>query len=257
MRAPAVAILGLGRGVGIACARRFAEAKWSVIIVDGDQKNLDRAEDDLGELCHYLHEDQSTRLGLKNALAGTLEQCDGVDLVLHIPPLPEPALLDDLDLSRFARDLTATATTSLMAAQIFGREMVSEIEAHELNTERPPYSKSFLQILSRAAISADTGYVSQSVTQGAVLSVMKAIAVEFTDMPIRSNAIVATRPRSEDTEVWLRHRTPLGRSAKAREIADAAFFLASSEASYITGHALVLDGGRSVLNGLVGDPGAD
>ena len=253
MRAPSVVILGLGRGVGIACARRFAEAKWSVVIVDGEQKTLDRAKDDLGDLAHYLHEDQRTRLGLKNALAGTLEQSDGVDLVLHVPPLSDMCPLDDLDIETFSKDLAATATTSLLAAQIFGREMVSEIEAHELNTERPPYPKSFLQILSRAAISSDPGGISQSITQGAVLAVMKSLALEFTGTAIRSNAIVATRPRSEETEPWLRNRTPLGRSAKAREIADAAYFLGSSESSYITGHALVLDGGRSVLNGVLGD----
>ena len=81
MRAPAIVILGLGKGVGASCARKFAESGWSVMIVEDDQKALARASDDLGDLASYLSENQSTRLGLKNALSGMLEQFDGVDVV--------------------------------------------------------------------------------------------------------------------------------------------------------------------------------
>lgn len=251
MRAPAIVILGLGRGVGASCARKFAEADWSVMIVDGDQKALSRAKDDLGDLASYLSENQSTRLGLKNALSGTLEQFEGVDVVLNIPPISEPVGMDDLTLERVSQDLKETATTALMAGQVFGREMVEELRAHEDNAERIPYKKSFIQLLSRAAIGANPGSPLQTVTQGAVLSVMKALAIEYAPWKIRSNAIVAVRPHSEQTEPWLKQRTPLRRAARASEIADAAYFLASSEGSYVNGHALELDGGRGALNGIL------
>ena len=251
MRDPVVAILGLGKGAGITCARKFAEFGWSVMIIDGDQKVLDRAEDDLGELVCYLHEDQTTRLGLKNALSGTLEQFDGVDVLLNIPPIMDPVGLDELTLDRVSQDLKATASTALMAAQVFGREMIREIKERDENADRLPYKKSFIQLLSRAAVSVDGGAPLQTVTQGAVLSVMKSLVVEFAPYKIRSNAIVATRPHATETEPWLKQRTPLGRAARASEIAEAAYYLASAEAAYINGHALELDGGRSVLNGLI------
>ena len=249
MRAPAIVILGLGKGVGASCARKFAESGWSVMIVEDDQKALARAKDDLGDLASYLSENQSTRLGLKNALSGMLEQFDGVDVVLNIPPLSDPIDMDDLTLERVTQELKQTTTTALMAGQVFGREMVAELRAHEDNAERVPYKKSFIQLLSRAAIAGNPGSALNTVTQGSVLSVMKALALEYAPYKIRSNAIVAVRPHSEETESWLKERTPLKRAARASEIAEAAYYLASSEGAYVNGHALELDGGRGVLNG--------
>ena len=253
MRAPCVVILGLGRGVGLASARRFAESGWSVMIVDKDRKQLARGQDDLGELAQFLHEDQATKLGLKNALSGTLEQFDGVDVVLQIPPVPEPTSLLDIKVEDIESGLAVSARSAVMAGQVFGSEMVREIREHELATERPPYPKSFIYLLGRSALSAEAGSPAQTVMHGAVHSVMKTLAVELAPWSIRSNAVVATRGSSTEKEDWLKKRTPLGRSARAQEIADAAFFLASPQASYIIGHTLVLDGGRSALTGMMKD----
>lgn len=256
MRPPSVVILGLGRGSGLACARRFAEAGWSVTIVDGNHKILGNAQHDLGKLANYLHEDQTTRLGLKNALSGTLEQFDGIDVVMHIPPLPDDAVLEDVDMAQFAKDLEQTTLTAFMAGQIFGNEMIREIREHEANTEKPPYPKSFLQILTMHAKIGDPGAPARFVTQSSVLSVMKALALELAPYGIRSNAVVSARPINEAADGWIKQRTPLGRTAKAREIADTAFFAASAEAGFMTGNSLVLDGGRSLLNGLFKEPDA-
>ena len=249
MRAPCIVLLGLGRGVGLSCARRFAEAKWSVMVVDGDHKSLARAESDLGDLCQYLHEDQHTRLGLKNALAGTLEQFDGVDVVLSIPPIPEASPLEDITAGDIQTLMQKSVISSLMAARIFSAEMIRELEVEGEQVERRPHDKSFISILSRAAVSSDPGHLMASVTQGAILSATRALAIELAPHRIRSNAVVAVRPRAETLEPWLKERTPLGRSARPLEIADTAYFLASSESRYITGQGIELDGGRSMLNG--------
>jgi NAD(P)-dependent dehydrogenase (short-subunit alcohol dehydrogenase family) len=252
MRAPCVVMLGLGQGVGLACARKFAESKWSVMIVDGDQKNLDRAEKDLGEFAHYLHEDQFTRLGLKNALSGTLEQFEGVDVVLNIPPIPAQTALEDMTIELMSSLFQKGAMTSLLAAKVFAAEMKRELAWEDEQLERPQYDKSFITILSRAAVSSDEHELAASVAQGAVFSTVKALSIELAPYKIRSNAMIAIRPRAEDNEPWIKARTPLGRSSRPGELADTAFFLASPEARFITGQGLVLDGGRSYLNGMMG-----
>lgn len=251
MRPPSVVILGIGRGTGLACAHRFADAGWSVMVVDGQRKTLDHAEGDLGKQACYLHEDQTTKLGLKNALSGTLEQFDGVDAVLHVPAFPDAGALTEMDMSKFSDALQKTTLAAMMAGQVFGAEMIREIKEHESNTERPPHPKSFLQILSIAASRSDPGEAALSVTHGSLLSVMRALSVEFAPYSIRSNAVVANRPRSSQIKPWVKERTPLGRNAKAKEVADAALFASSSSASFVTGQALVVDGGRSVLNGVM------
>ena len=244
-------LLGLGQGVGLACARKFAEAKWSVMIVDGDQKTLDRAEKDLGELSCYLHEDQYTPLGLKNALSGTLEQYDGVDVVINVPPLPEDAELQDLTVERLNALYKKGAMSFLLAAKTFSAEMIREIIWAEEQVERVVHPKSFLSILSRAAIATDHGKLFTSAAQGAVLAAVKALALELSPNGIRSNALISVRPRTEKTEPWLPQRTPLGRSARPPEIAETAYFLSSAHAGYITGQGIEMDGGRGVLNGVL------
>lgn len=251
MRAPCAVLLGLGQGSGLACARRFAEAKWSVMIVDGNQKSLDRAENDLGELCHYLHEDQHTRLGLKNALAGTLEQFNGVDVVISVPPLPENLPLQEMTIEALTALYQKGAMSYLLAAKVFSAEMIRELNWSDEHVERPVHVKSFLTILSRAAVSSDPGGLMSSASQGATLAAVKSLAIDLAPHRIRSNAVISVRPRAEAAEDWLKSRTPLGRSSKPDELADAAFFLASHQAKFITGQGLELDGGRSYLNGVI------
>ncbi len=251
MRAPCMVMLGVGQSAGLACARRFAESKWSVMIVDGDQKNLDRAENDLGGLCNYLHEDQYTRLGLKNALAGTLDEFDGVDCVLKIPPFPEPSALADLTLEEMKSIYHKGAISTLLAAKTFSTEMIREIEWESEQVERPSYDKSFVTVLSRLAITSDYDRLTASLSHGAILAAIKSLSIELAPHRIRSNAVVTVRPRAEGDDDWLVSRTPLGRSPRPDELADIAFFLASREARFMTGQTVELDGGRSMLNGVV------
>jgi Dehydrogenases with different specificities (related to short-chain alcohol dehydrogenases) len=253
MRSPCMVMLGVGQVAGLACARRFAETKWSVMIVDGDQKNLDRAEKELGDLCSYLHEDQHTKLGLKNGLAGTIDEYDGVDCVVTIPPLPDTETLQDMTLDAMKALYHKGAISMLMAAKTFSQEMIREIEWEADQVERPVNDKSFVTILSRLAIASDYDRMTTSVSHGAVLSVMKALAIELAPYRIRSNSVLALRPRAEGEDNWLASRTPLARSPRPDELANMAYFLASPEARFITGQTIELDGGRSVLNGVVPD----
>jgi NAD(P)-dependent dehydrogenase (short-subunit alcohol dehydrogenase family) len=80
---------------------------------------------------------------------------------------------------------------------------------------------------------------------------MKAGALELAEHAIRVNAVVAIRPREERSETWTARRVPLGRAALADEIAEAARYIASPQAAYLTGQSLILDGGRSTLSGLL------
>lgn len=250
MRSPCIVLLGLGQSVGLTCARRFVDDKWSVVIVDGNQKNIDRAQRDLGDKCHYLHEDHTTRLGLKNALSGTLERFDGVETVLSIPSIPEDVSLADMSVEYMDTLFQSGGKATLMAAKVFAQEMIREVRIENDDVERPVFDKSFLTILSYAALLSDQGRLGAAISQSTILSVVKSLSVELSEYKIRSNAVVSIRPRAEEEEDWLKQRTPLQRSAKPSEIAEAAFYLSSPKARFITGQSITIDGGRSVLNGV-------
>jgi len=92
-------------------------------------------------------------------------------------------------------------------------------------------------------------------TKAAVVSMTKTLAVELASSGIRVNAIapglVNTRfaaaiVQNQDLAELEAKRTPMGRYAQPDEIAGAALFLASDAASFVTGHTLVVDGGRTI-----------
>jgi NAD(P)-dependent dehydrogenase (short-subunit alcohol dehydrogenase family) len=106
-----------------------------------------------------------------------------------------------------------------------------------------------------ALMGAATSQIAYTASKGAVLSMSRELAVQFARQGIRVNALcpgpvetpLLMRLFSETPGAYERRRVhlPMGRLAKAREIANAALFLASSESSYVNGSTFLVDGGLS------------
>jgi NAD(P)-dependent dehydrogenase (short-subunit alcohol dehydrogenase family) len=104
-----------------------------------------------------------------------------------------------------------------------------------------------------ALLGAATSQIAYTASKGAVLSMSRELAVEFARRNVRVNAIcpgpvetpLLMRLFESDPEAYERRRVhiPLGRLAQPREIAQGALFLASDDASYVTGSVFVVDGG--------------
>ena len=104
-----------------------------------------------------------------------------------------------------------------------------------------------------ALMGAATSQISYTASKGAVLSMSRELAVEFARRGVRVNALcpgpvetpLLRHLFSGDPAAYERRRVhlPMGRLAQAREIAQGALFLASDDASYVTGSTFVVDGG--------------
>src|SRR5229473_2945623 len=104
-----------------------------------------------------------------------------------------------------------------------------------------------------AVLGAATSQISYTASKGAVLSLSRELAVQFARQGVRVNALcpgpvetpLLLRLFNEDPGAYQRRRVhlPMGRLAKAREIANAALFLASDESSYVNGATFLVDGG--------------
>ena len=118
-------------------------------------------------------------------------------------------------------------------------------------------------IVNNASINGIRGNYSlaaYSASKGAVLAMTRSLALEFAHKNIRANSIcagtiedtglvqrrLAAAPDPEELYQALVAKHPLGRLGRANEVANAALFLASDEASFITGATLPVDGGRSI-----------
>src|SRR6266566_4798137 len=104
-----------------------------------------------------------------------------------------------------------------------------------------------------AILGAATSQIAYTASKGAVLSMSRELAVQFARQGVRVNALcpgpvetpLLMRIFNEDPTAYQRRRVhlPMGRLAKAREIANAALFLASDESSYVNGATFMVDGG--------------
>ncbi|MEE9380762.1 MAG: SDR family oxidoreductase [Hyphomonadaceae bacterium] len=251
MDKPVTAVLGLGRDVGAAIARRLTEAGHDIMIADADQAKIDEAVDGLTREAATHHGDLHTRLGLRNCLATALEAYGRIDNVVIVPPIPKPSDLMGLDMEGFDKALARSSRGAVLALRIFSEHFASQEDLPGAAIERARQKGTITFILKLTAQFSNPGQFTESVTQHAILGVMRAGAVELATSDVRCNAVVAIRPRAEEDEPWVRTRTPLRRAATADEIADAAIYLASPESAIITGQTLVLDGGRSVLGGVL------
>lgn len=251
MSAPVTAIIGLGREVGTAIARRFDESGHKLMIADPNAAKLEKALSNLTDTTVSHHCDLHTTLGLRNCLAATLEAHGRVDNVLFIPPIPKAASLADLEMERMDKSLARSTRGAILALRIFSQQFIAQQDEPSPTLERIRQNGTFTFILSLASRQGNPGQFSETVTQNAVLGVMRAGALELASHSIRCNAVTALRPRAEANEPWVKTRTPLGRAALADEIADAALYLASPQAAIVTGEALTLDGGRMALGGVL------
>jgi NAD(P)-dependent dehydrogenase (short-subunit alcohol dehydrogenase family) len=251
MGEPVTLVLGLGREVGDAVARTFMEAGHRVLVADASDERLESARDALGDEVATYHGELHSRLGLRNAITAALEAYGRIDNAVIIPEIEEGDHLLDFAQEKFEKALARSARGAALGLRVIAERLLEQEDLPQAGVERIPQKGTITFVLGYAAIASMPGRFTESVGQHAILGVMKAGALELAEHAIRVNAVVAIRPREERTESWTSRRVPLGRAALADEIAEAARYIASPQAAYLTGQSLILDGGRSTLSGVL------
>ncbi|MGH1420814.1 MAG: SDR family NAD(P)-dependent oxidoreductase [Hyphomonas sp.] len=248
MEQPVTAILGLGREVGDAVARRFSEQGHRVVAADPRVKRLEGARASLSDKVVLHHSELHTRLGLRNVMSAADEAFGRINNIVVIPEISESDALVELSIEKFDKAMASSVRAAVLLLSAFSDRLA---QLSDEDIDRPSQQGTVTFILDYLAKGAMPGQFTASVTQSAILSVVRAGALELAERGIRVNAIAAIRPRELRTQEFTTARTPLGRAALADEIADAARFLSSPEAAFITGETLTLDGGRSTLSGIL------
>jgi NAD(P)-dependent dehydrogenase (short-subunit alcohol dehydrogenase family) len=234
-------ITGAAQGIGQGIAVRLACEKMKVVIADKDPQNL-----------------ASTVASLRQLGATVLD---------FLGDLSQPEVIQDL----FEQTLATFHSIHLLinnAANIQRGRLLNEQEAlldHQLATNiRGPYLCSYhaakwmksngggniIHISSVGALRAHENGLPYDLTKGAINAMTRAMAIDLSEYHIRVNAIA---PGVTHTYRWLNadhpaiqavsERIPLRRFGTVADISSMAAFLASSEASYITGQILYVDGG--------------
>ncbi|MCU0804298.1 MAG: SDR family oxidoreductase [Burkholderiales bacterium] len=244
-------VTGAGSGFGAGIARRFAAEGASVVVNDIDAAAAGRVAKEIGDAggaATALRADVAASADWAAMVAATVERYGQLDIVVNNAGWThrnKPFL--EVTEAEFDRVYAINVKSIYLAAQ------------HAVPVFRRRGGGSFVNIASTAGIRPRPGLTVYNSSKGAVITMSKSMAAEFGPDRIRVNCINpvfsdATALSAEfaggdlTSEVKARFLAtiPLGRFSTPLDIANAALFLASDEAAFVTGACLEVDGGRCV-----------
>lgn len=245
-------ITGGAGGIGRAIAERFLRDGVRVIVADLDSSKGEETAAALSKLgtARFIKADISNRLDVHNMLAAALEDFGDVDILVNSAGIIHKADFIDLREDDFDRVLRVNLKGPFLAAQGIARYMIEKVG----NGGSPG---TIINMSSVQAIITMPDQTAYAASKGGIEQLTKAMALSLAPHGIRVNAIgpgsIATEMLTaavgdEGARDLLLSRTPLGRIGEPAEIASIAAFLASDDASYITGQTIYADGGRLALN---------
>jgi glucose 1-dehydrogenase len=251
-------VTGGARGIGLAVARRFLAEGARVTIADVDSLAGDAAQRALGPGCRFVAGDVGDVGDAAKLVTETLSAFGNLDILVNNAGIVHSADFLDIAEADFDRVLRVNLKGAFLVGQAAARQMVAQVKAG-----RAPGA--IVNMSSINAVVAIPNQVPYCVAKGGLAQLTKVMALSLAPHGIRVNAIgpgsimtdilkaVANDRQAMDKILM---RTPLGRIADPDEIAAVAVFLASSEASYISGETVYADGGRLALNYTVALPQA-
>jgi glucose 1-dehydrogenase len=241
-------ITGGSRGIGLAIAERFCAEGAKVCIAD--------ILDDTGEAearrlkCHYVHCDIAELGDIKRAVEQTVAKSGSIDILVNNAAISIAKDFLDITEEDFDRVISINLRGAFLMTQACARQMVKQVKL----SRKPGAIVNISSVNDTLAIPAIAPY---TISKGGVKQLTSVAALALAGYGIRVNAI---GPGSINTDMLktvvndpsamqrILSRTPLGRIGEPYEIASIAAFLASDEASYISGQVIYADGGRMPLN---------
>jgi 3-oxoacyl-[acyl-carrier protein] reductase len=237
-------VIGAARGIGAAIAERFVEEGAKIIIADTEEEAGRATAEHLQS--YFIATDIRQKPEVERAVNAAVTTYGGLDIIVQNAGIYPWTLIENIEPEEWDNVLAVNLKGTYLAA----RAALPVMKAK--NYGRMIFTSS---ITGPRVTSSGHGHYSAS--KAGINGFIKAAALEFSGYGITVNGI---EPGNILTEGMKMHRSPafirsmeeavpLGRLGTPRDIANAALFLASDEASYITGTTIIVDGGQTLPEG--------
>lgn len=251
-------VTGAANGVGLAIARHFVSQGANVVFADMDEKRL-KAEvgkvADEDSPARYFAGDLREKLNIANLLSLTLDAFDRVDILVNAARqvmVTDPMDGDDDTVEMLMQQ---NVIAGLRLSQLIAKRMIKQ------GAEGPADALQVGSIINLSSIAARRTHpelMGYSIAAAASEQMTRSMALALAPERIRVNAVAfgsvmsASLKRSlkehEELRDQITETTPLGRIARASELANTVQYLASDASSFVTGSVVTVDGGRTVLD---------
>ena len=237
-------VAGGGRGLGEATCRRYAREGAIVVVADLDKglaEGVARKIEDAGGRASAVAMDVTRRPDVEALVASTVADHGRIDVMAVFAGVAMFGPAMDCTDEVWQRQLDVNVTGTFLCVQVAARRMIEQ------------KSGRIITVSSVMGQRSGDRRMSYGTTKGAVIALTKHMSGEIAPHGVTINSIA---PGPVKTELWLAANPdvaaaesgylgniPMGRLGQPEDIANAAFMLASDDASFITGHVLNVDGG--------------
>src|SRR5256714_2422719 len=238
----AAIVTGAGRGIGHAIALQFAAEGARVACVSRSEENAKRTADEINILRadaakHYAV-DVADHSAVQEVGAQILSDFTKIDILVNNAGVTR----DGLAMRMSIEDWDTVINTNLRGAFNFTQAIVRAMIKQR--------SGRIINITSVIGLIGNAGQANYAASKAGLIGFTKSLARELASRNITVNAIAPgfittdmTKSLSDEVKQNLQSKIPLGKTGTPEDIANAVAFLASAEASYITGQVLCVDGG--------------
>ncbi len=234
-------VTGAARGIGRACAEELAAEGAHVIVADVERESGERVAADIEGI--FVRCDVSQKADVEH-LVDTAVAAGRLDIVVNAAGINHRASLWETTEADWDRVMNVDLKGTFLVSQAAARRMV--------DAGTPGSIVNFSSIMATLALADQVPYCA---AKGGVSQLTKSLALTLSRHDIRVNAVAPGPVMTELMEIVvndeakrkeLLDRMPMGRIAETVEIARVVSFLAGTDASFITGQTIYVDGGRTI-----------
>jgi NAD(P)-dependent dehydrogenase (short-subunit alcohol dehydrogenase family) len=237
-------ITGGSSGIGLAIAKKYVKEGITTVITGRDRKKLSDACREMGDLSHFEVCDLYDLESIPALVQSVIDRFGRIDILVNNAGINLKKIIEDVTDDDYERVIRTNQTSTFSLTRTVSGFMKEQGGGAILN------------ISSMASQYGLPYVIAYTASKSAIDGMTRAMAVELASYGIRVNCIAPGFIKTNMSSVALDKdperkkrvlsRTPLGRLGKPEEVANAAYFLVSDEASFITGVVLPVDGGNSI-----------
>jgi 3-oxoacyl-[acyl-carrier protein] reductase len=234
-------VTGAGRGIGRAIALKFAAAGADVVCVSRTQENSEKVAAEaraLGRRAWALAVDAADAAAVAAAAETALKEAGKVDILVNNAGVTRDGLLMRMS----EADWDTVLNTNLKGAFNFTKALTRAFLKQR--------SGRIINVASVIGLIGNAGQANYAASKAGLIGFTKSVAKELASRGITANVLAPgfiatdmTAVLKDDMKAEILKQIPLGTLGEPEDIANAALFLASAEARYITGQVLAVDGG--------------